>query len=136
MNLTPAQIIKKKGLDQAKGYLNEQISGGFLLTDADIELQRLIQSHDLVEHHKGLDECIDLLSSVESKESEYGGRLGVEYKKSSSEEQDFALMLCDEGTWCASKHFNHELDNASKFLNIKRLIAAVKDVQLCQAAEA
>lgn len=132
MNFTPVQTINKKGLDKTREYLNAKVSTGDLLTDKDMELQVLIQSHDIVEKHNGVDACKDILSSVESRESEYGGRLGVEYKKSSKDPEERALMLCDDGSWCACLHTNDELDNGSKFLNIKRLAQAVADVALCK----
>lgn len=132
MNFTPEQTINKNGLDKTRNYLNAKVSIGDLLTDKDMQLQVLIQSHDIVEKHNGLATCKDILSSVESRESEYGGRLGVEYKKSSDDPQKRALMLCDDGSWCACLHTNDELNDSSKFLNIKRLEQAVADVALCK----
>lgn len=132
MNMTPVATIRVKGLDRARGYLNDRIKGGYMLYEADLELQRLIQSHDLINYLKGSENCQDLLDSVESNESQYGSRLGVEYKKSSTQAKDLALMLNDEGEWSESLHYNYELDD-SRFLNITRLRQAMADFAICQS---
>lgn len=131
MNPTSNEIIMIKGLDGAREYLNQKMKNEMLLIEADFELERLIESHDLIAKHLGLNNCIELIKSVESSESEYGSRMGVEYKKSSENPQDKALMLCDDGEWVACLHLNFELDD-SKFINIQRLKQAVTDMQSCQ----
>lgn len=131
MNMSPIATIRVKGLDKARAYLNDRIANGYMFYEADIELQRLIQSHDLINKFNGPDSCQDLLDSVENNESQYGSRFGVEYKKSSNHAEDLALMLNDDGEWSESTHYNYELDD-SKFLNISRLRQALADYARCQ----
>lgn len=99
------------------------------------EVGRIVVSHRIVEKRQGLVCCKELLDSVEVEDAEYGSRLGVEYKKSSDQPNDLALMYCDNGEsggWIESRHFNHEMDEEDKFLNITRLRQAVMDVEACQ----
>lgn len=68
------------------------------------------------------EEAIEFLNSLKSKESEYIGKLRVEYKKSSTAEEnknDKALILCGN-SWVEAKHFNYELDTGS-FINIQEV---------------
>lgn len=131
MNMTPVAKIRVSGVDKARAYLNERITNGHTLLEVDFELQRLIQSHDMINKFKGPENCQDLLDSVEDSESQYGSRLGVEYRKSSNNAQDLALMLNDNGEWSESLHYNYELDD-SRFLNIVRLRQALIDYANCQ----
>lgn len=132
MNMSPVATIRVKGLDRTRAYLDDRIKEGYMLYEADIELQRLIQSHDLINKFNGPENCQDLLDSVENNESQYGSRFGVEYKKSSNRAEDLALMLNDDGEWSESSHYNYELDD-SRFLNIARLRQALIDYASCQS---
>lgn len=123
------EFFKKHGIEKAKELLNNthiESRGEFYN-----QLCELVESHELVESYGGLAMCNSIINSVDSDESEYGSRLGVEYKKSSDNSEDKALMFCDDRSWSESSYFNCELDNDSKFLNIKRLKQAIADVESC-----
>ncbi len=67
-----------------------------------------------------LDEAKQLLSRLNSNETEYVSKTRMEYKKSSNNDCDFALILCDTGEWITSRHLNNELDTGA-FLNISAI---------------
>lgn len=131
MNMTPAETIIHNGLETTRDYINQKIEDSSTFFQDDFILQRIIESHDIINKRSGLKNCIDLIQSVESCESEYGSRLGTEYKKSSENPNDMALMLCDDGRWISCLHSNAELDD-SKFLNINRIKQAIVDMESCQ----
>ena len=95
------------------------------------DLKRLVQSHEIIEKGQGLDACKDVFLSVDSDESDYINRLGVEYKKSSEDPNDKALMLCDDGVWIDSSYLNYQLDSAYGFINLKQLKQAIADEESC-----
>lgn len=95
------------------------------------ELKQLVESHELIETNHGLGTCKAIILLTDSDETEYGNRLGVEYRKSSENPNDTALMFCDDGTWIASSYLNFELDTTGRFINIKRLKQAIADEESC-----
>lgn len=93
-------------------------------------VNRLVESYRFVLEHDGINVCRELLDSVQGEESEYASRFGTEYRKSSSNPNDKALMLSDEDKWIESSHYNGELDQ-EKFLNIGKLRQAIQDYEAC-----
>lgn len=59
-----------------------------------------------------------ILSNLESKDTSHINKLGLEYKASSDNPKDFALMLNDDGGWVKSSYLNEELDERG-FFNVK-----------------
>lgn len=64
-----------------------------------------------------IEEAKEFLSQLESDETEYVSKTRMEYKKSSENKDDMALILCDTGEWINSRHANYELDSGS-FLKV------------------
>lgn len=124
-------VVRNAHLDKAydDGYYYSHLHSGndVLLND----LKRLVESHEIIEKGQGLDACKDVFLSVYSDESEYLNRLGVEYKKSSKNLEDKALMLCSDGVWIDSSYLNDELDSTSGFINLKQLKQAIADEESC-----
>lgn len=139
-------FVRKFGWEKAKEFSQIIIKGLCKKFDFEIntgesielayvdlnDLKRLVESHEIVEKHGGLHTCKLILKSVDSNESEYGSRLGIEYKKSFDGVDSKALMFCDDGNWCPSSYLNFELDDESKFVNLGRLKKAIADVEACK----
>lgn len=70
--------------------------------------------------------AISLLDSVESPETEFGSRMGNEYKLSSINDGDCALLLCDDGSWINARHTNGEVK--SLFLSIDKLRKSIQSL--------
>lgn len=138
------QFVKANGWQKAKDVLknahweNIAYGNGYYYSNScsknDVllnDLKRLVESHEIIEKGQGLDVCKDIFLSVYSDESEYLNRLGVEYKKSSKNLEDKALMLCSDGVWIDSSYLNDELDGTSGFINLKQLKQAIADEESC-----
>ena len=61
----------------------------------------------------------DIIQNLESKETTHVNKLGFEYKQSSDQPKEHALMLTDEGEWCKSSYLNEELDTGA-FLDVQK----------------
>ncbi|MHA3048958.1 hypothetical protein [Acinetobacter sp. ANC 4641] len=138
------EFVKKVGWDKAKEILENAHWKDIAYRDGNYystyskndvllgDLKRLVESHELIESGHGLETCKSVILFTENNESEYGNQLGVEYKKSSENPNDKALMLCDDDAWINSSYLNHELDTAAGFVNFKRLKQAIADEESCQ----
>jgi len=59
-----------------------------------------------------------IIQNLESTETTHVNKLGLEYKPSSDQPKDHALMLTDDGEWYKSSYLNEELGTGA-FLDIR-----------------
>lgn len=71
-------------------------------------------------------EIDQILGNLESTDTTHINKLGLEYKTSSNNPQDFALMLSDDGGWGKSSYLNEELDSGS-FFNVQQHLKIKKE---------
>lgn len=89
------------------------------------DLKNAIADLDFIKTLGGIELALAILASVENELSEYGNRLGSEYRKSSENPKDRALILHDNGAWVESSFLNIELEDPKTFISILRIKKAV-----------
>lgn len=71
-------------------------------------------------------EVDQILSNLESTDTTHINKLGLEYKSSSDNPKDFALMLCDDGGWVKSLYLNEDL-NSGGFFDVQQHLKMKKE---------
>lgn len=66
-------------------------------------------------------ELEDIIQNIESTETTHLNKLGVEYKPSSDQPKEYALMLTDQGEWCKSSYLNEELGTGA-FMDLREYL--------------
>lgn len=134
------EFIKKNGLAEARKLL--EMGRGFVkLSDEGCfhtdELQRIVESHELIEHVGGVIGCRSIISDAPNDSTHIKINLGlcIYYCQSSGDEGDQAGLWIDDGIgyWGLSSYQNYELSIAeNRFISIVEVRKAIADVEACQ----
>jgi hypothetical protein len=128
--LTGIQYLKDFGLNHAEEICKEPTgnSHGVAIPFHPEILLDLIQDHKLIQQCGGIDQSKELLKSVHGFQTEYIGRYGTQYKISSNNPDQLALMSFDIGQWMDSRHTNKFV--VENFLSVKALKNAVSNFKV------
>jgi len=128
--LSGIQYLKDFGLNHAEEICKEptENSHGVAIPFHPEILLDLVQDHKLIQQCGGIDQSKELLKSVHGFQTEYIGRYGTQYKISSDNPDELALMSFDVGQWMDSRHTNKDV--VEKFLNVKALKNAVANFKV------
>lgn len=123
------QYLKDFGLNHAEEICKEPTKGdGVTLQFHHEILLDVIQDHKLIQQCGGIDQSKELLQSVHTHHTQYIGKHGTQYKISSENPDELALMSFDVGQWMDSRHTNKFV--VEKFLNVKALKNAVANFKV------